>query len=118
MGLLFHRNVSLLDVLIAKCLLEVIGIMAAFFVAWTPLTVLGVLDPMPDPLLFAGGYLLQAWFGSAFGLCVAALSEMYEATEQILPPILLHYAAIHRRLQSRGVAAVSNGAPPRNGRLW
>ena len=88
MGLLFHRNVSLLDALFAKCLLEVIGIMAAFFVAWTPLTVLGVLDPMPDPLLFAEGYLLQAWFGTAFGLCAAALSEMYEATEQILPPIL------------------------------
>ncbi len=43
---------------------------------------------MPDPLLFAGGYLLQAWFGSAFGLIVAALSEIYEATEQVLPPIL------------------------------
>ena len=88
MGLLFHRNVSLLDVLLAKCLLEVIGIMAAFFVAYTPLTLLGVLDPMPDPLLFAGGYFLQAWFGTAFGLIIAALSEMYEATEQILPPLL------------------------------
>jgi len=88
MGLLFHRNVSLLDVLLAKCLLEVVGILAAFFVAWTPLALLGVVDPMPDPLLFAGGYFLQAWFGLAFGFIVAALSEIYEMTEQILPPLL------------------------------
>lgn len=88
MGLLFHRNVSLIDVLVAKCLLEVIGILAAFFVSYTPLTVLGILDPMPDPLLFAEGYALQAWFGTAFGLIVAGLSEMYEMTEQILPPVL------------------------------
>ena len=88
MGLLFHRNVSLIDVLVARCLLEVVGILTAFFVAWTPLALLGFLDPMPDPLLFAAGYFLQAWFGLAFGLIVAALSEIYEMTEQFLPPIL------------------------------
>jgi len=88
MGLLFHRNVTLIDVLIARCLLEVVGILAAFFVAWIPLAILGFVDPMRDPLLFAGGYALQAWFGIAFGLIVAALSEMYEVTEMILPPFL------------------------------
>jgi capsular polysaccharide transport system permease protein len=88
MGLLFHRNISLLDVLIARGLLEIVGIVTAFFVAWTPLALLGFVDPMPDPLLFVGGYLLQAWFGLAFGLIVAALSEIFEATEQILPPFL------------------------------
>jgi capsular polysaccharide transport system permease protein len=88
MGLLFHRNVSLIDVLLARSLLEVVGILAAFFVAWTPLALLGFIDPMPDPLLFAGGYFLQAWFGLAFGLIIAALSEIYEITEQILPPLL------------------------------
>jgi capsular polysaccharide transport system permease protein len=88
MGLLFHRNISLLDVLMARCLLETVGILTAFFVAWTPLMLLGFVEPMRDPLLFAGGYLLQAWFGTAFGLIVAALSEMFEATEQILPPLL------------------------------
>ncbi len=88
MGLLFHRNVTMLDALVAHSLLEIIGILTAFFVAWTPLALLGFVDPMPDPILFLGGYLLQGWFGAAFGLLVAALSEMYEATEQILPPLL------------------------------
>jgi capsular polysaccharide transport system permease protein len=88
MGLLFHRNISMLDVLVARCLLEVVGILAAFFVAYTPLALLGVVEPMPDPLLFAGGYFLQAWFSMSLGLIIAALSEIYEMTEQILPPML------------------------------
>jgi capsular polysaccharide transport system permease protein len=88
MGLLFHRNVTILDALVARAFLEIIGILTAFFVAWTPLALLGFVDPMPDPLLFATGYLLQGWFGMAFGLFVTALSEMYEVTERILPPLL------------------------------
>lgn len=88
MGLLFHRNISMLDVLLAKVLLEVVGILTAFFVAYTPLALLGFVDPIHDPLLLAGGYLLQAWFGGACGLIICALSEIYEMTEQIVPPIL------------------------------
>jgi capsular polysaccharide transport system permease protein len=88
MGLLFHRNVSMIDVLIARALLEILGILTAFFVAWTPLVLLGFVDPLTDPLLFIGGYLLQGWFGTAFGLIIAALSEMFESTEQFLPPLL------------------------------
>jgi len=88
MGLLFHRNVSLIDVLLARMLLEIIAILTAFFVAWTPLYLLGFVDPMHDPLMFAGGYFLQGWFGLAVGLFIAGLSEIYESTEQFLPPLL------------------------------
>jgi capsular polysaccharide transport system permease protein len=88
MGLLFHRNITILDVLFARSLLEIVGILTAFFVAWTPLALLGFVDPMPDPILFLSGYLLQGWFGASFGLLVSALSEMYEFTEQFLPPLL------------------------------
>ena len=88
MGLFFHRNITLLDVLLARLLLEVLGILAAFFVAFVPLTLLGVVDPMRDPLLFIGGYLLQAWFSGAIGLIFAALSEIFEMMEQIVPPFL------------------------------
>src|ERR1700677_1368663 len=66
-GLLFHRNIRLLDILIARCMLEVLGILTAFFVAGVPLTLLGVTGPMTDPLAFVTGYLLQAWFGFGIG---------------------------------------------------
>ena len=114
MGLLFHRNVSLIDVLVARSLLEVVAILAAFFIAWTPLYLLGFVDPMPDPLLFAGGYFLQAWFSLSFGLIVAALSEMYEVTEQILPPIL------YITLPFTGIFNMAAWLPPgwRSVQLW
>jgi capsular polysaccharide transport system permease protein len=87
-GLMFHRNIRVFDVLLAKGLLEIIGIMAAFFIAWCPLALLGYMPQMTDPLIFVGAYLLHAWFSFAFGCVVAALSELWEPVEQFLPPIL------------------------------
>ena len=54
-GLLFHRNIRLLDILIARGMLEVLGIFTAFFIAWVPLTLLGVIEPMSDPLAVRNG---------------------------------------------------------------
>jgi capsular polysaccharide transport system permease protein len=87
-GLLFHRNVRLLDILIARGMLEILGIFTAFFIAWVPLMLLGVLEPMSDPLEFVGGYLLQGWFSFAIGMIIAGLSEMYAPVEQFVPPVL------------------------------
>jgi len=87
-GLLFHRNIRLLDILIARAMLEILGILTAFFIAWVPLTLLGVMEPMSDPLAFVGGYLLQAWFSFAVGMIIASLSEMWAPVEQFVPPLL------------------------------
>src|SRR5437764_8624390 len=51
MGLLFHRNISLIDVLLARCVLETFAILAAFFVAYTPLALLCFVDRIRVPLL-------------------------------------------------------------------
>ena len=45
-GLLFHRNVRVFDVLVARALIEVVGVLTAFFVAYVPLVLTGWLDPM------------------------------------------------------------------------
>ena len=45
-GLLFHRNISLIDALRARSLLEVVAIPTAFFVAFIPLCLLGFIDPI------------------------------------------------------------------------
>jgi capsular polysaccharide transport system permease protein len=87
-GLLFHRNIRPLDILIARGVLETIAILAAFFIAWVPLTLLGVIEPMSDYLAFMAGYLLQAWFSFAFGLIITSLSEMWDPVEQFVPPLL------------------------------
>ncbi len=85
LGLRFHVNVKPLDIYTARVLLESLGCLAAFYVAYLPLSVLGVIDPMRDPLLAMGGYGLQVWFCYSFGLILAALSEFSEVAERILP---------------------------------
>jgi capsular polysaccharide transport system permease protein len=84
----FHRNVRLLDIFFARFLLESLGILTAFFVSWTPLTLLGVINPMTDPLLLLGGFALHAWFSFSFGMIIAGLSEVWDPMEQFIPPVL------------------------------
>ncbi len=87
-GLLFHRNVRLLDILIARALLDVMGILAAFFIAWVPLSLFGAVGPMTDSLRLMGGFALHAWFSFGVGLIICALSEIWEPMEQFVPPFL------------------------------
>jgi capsular polysaccharide transport system permease protein len=87
-GLLFHRNIRVLDILLARGLLEIVGILTAFFIAYIPLALLGFVDPLRDPLVLIGGYLLNGWFSLAFGIILAGLSELSEPIEQFVPPLL------------------------------
>jgi capsular polysaccharide transport system permease protein len=87
-GLLFHRNVRVFDVLLAHNVLEILGLATAFLIAYVPLALLGILDPMRDPLTLIGGYLLNAWFGLAVGLIISGLSELWMPVQQFVPPML------------------------------
>lgn len=88
LGLRYHAVVRPLDIYLGRVLLEVLGCLAAFYVAYVPLAVLGVIDPMRDPLLAMGGFWLLAWFCVAFGLVLAALSELSEVLERVLPAVM------------------------------
>ena len=87
-GLLFHRNIRFLDILIARVVLESLGGLAAFFIAYFPLNLLGFLDTMEDPLLLIGAWVLMSWFGFGFGLILAGLSELSEPVEQFVAPVM------------------------------
>src|SRR5206468_11222635 len=87
-GLLFHRNVRVFDILLARTLLEVIGILTAFFIAYVPLSLLGFVPLLRDPLVLIGAYLLHGWFSFSVGLIISGLSELSEAVEQFVPPLL------------------------------
>ena len=87
-GLLFHRNVCVLDVLLARAVIEVVGVLAAFFIAYVPLGLLGFLEPMRDPLLLVGAWMLCALFSFGVGMMIAALTEMSEAAERFVPAFL------------------------------
>jgi len=87
-ALLFHRNVRVLDILVARSVLDALGCLTAFFIAYVPLALFGVLDPLRDPLVLIGGFVLNMWFSLAVGLIFSGLSEFWEPVEQFVPPFL------------------------------
>ena len=87
-GLIFHRNVRFLDILVARAVLETLGGLAAFMIAYVPLAIFGAVDPIDDPLLVVGAWLLMAWYAFAFGLVLAGLSELSEAIERFVNPVM------------------------------
>jgi capsular polysaccharide transport system permease protein len=84
-GLLYHVHIKPLDLLLAFCILETIGIFAAFMVAYTPLWAFEVVHPIRDPLLVVGGFLFLGWFAAAVAMIFAALSEKFEIMEKFIP---------------------------------
>jgi len=87
-GLMFHRNVKMLDVLIGNVILESLGCLAAFFIAYIPLYFLGAVPEIHDPLLLIGGWAIITWLAFGFGMVVAALSTFSEAVSRLIPPLL------------------------------
>lgn len=87
-SLAYHRQVKFLDVMVARALLETVGIFAAFTVAFVPLWLLGFCPGMRDPLALVGGFVLTAWFSFGVGTVLAGLSELNEAVHHFVAPVM------------------------------
>ena len=88
MGLMFHRNVHYFDTLLSMTLLEVAGIGLSFSVLYTTLYVTGLIDPLSDPYLLVGGYLLAAWFSFGVALNIAGLTQMNGSVDRFVQPVM------------------------------
>jgi capsular polysaccharide transport system permease protein len=86
--LLYHRNVRLLDILIANAALESLAGLAAFTGAYIVLQLFGFVPDVKDALAMAGAWLLMTWFGFSFGLIIAAVTELSEPAEHFVAPIM------------------------------
>ncbi len=86
--LLYHRNLRLLDILIARAALESLSGLAAFTVTYIVLNLLGFVRDVVDPLAMAGGWLLLTWFCFSFGLILSALTELFEPVEHFVAPFM------------------------------
>lgn len=87
-GLMYHRQIKLLDIVFVRFLIELIGHMMAYLVAALLLSTFGVF-PRPHDIGFimlGGAY--YALFCLAIALVVAPLSEMSEVLEKVTPVTL------------------------------
>lgn len=86
-SLLYHRQVTLLDLILVRFLIEWIGSMMAYaFIG--PILILMGLFPVPADLgFFFFGWILYGLFTLATALIVAPLSELSEVIEKVVPVV-------------------------------
>ena len=87
-SLLFHQNIHLLDIFIARHILSAAGTTLAFFVTYVPFYLLDYLDPFNDPLLLVAGLVMMTWYAASMGLIIACLTELYEPVERFVQPVM------------------------------
>lgn len=85
-SLLYHRQVRMLDLLVARMVLEVYGALMAYaviaFLFWT----LGYYELPQDWGLFYLGWAYMIAFATGLGLVTGCLTEMYEWSEKLIGP--------------------------------
>jgi len=86
LNLLYHRNVRVVDVFVARILLEMAGATASFTVL--SLVFLGIewIKPPDDMLLVAAGWFMLAWFGAALAVVVGAATTYSEIIDRLWHP--------------------------------
>jgi ABC-2 type transport system permease protein/capsular polysaccharide transport system permease protein len=84
--LLYHRNVRLMDVFLARILLEAAGTTVSFVGLVLLFWSIGWLEPPEDVLKVAAAWLLLAWFGAGLALLLGALSWSSETVEKFWHP--------------------------------
>lgn len=86
MSLMYHRNVRVIDVFLARLTLEVLGATMSFIVLSLLFTFLGWMSLPEDILKVLFGWFMLAWFGTALAIFLGALSERTEVIEKIWHP--------------------------------
>lgn len=86
LSLLYHRNIKVLDIYLARLMLEFGGATISFAVLSILFISIGWLEPPQDILQVLGGWLIIAWFGGALAIWLGALSHESELVERLWHP--------------------------------
>ncbi len=85
-GLLYHRQVTIFDIFLARCLLEVASSLTAVLVSGVLFYSLGMMDLPRDLPMFYLGYIYMIWWCAVIGLIIGAFSERTDWAEKIWQP--------------------------------
>lgn len=88
-SLLYHRQVTMLDIYLARILLEFAGVTTSFMVLGLLMWLAGWLTPPENVLQVMGGWGLLAWFGMALALTLGPLSERYPVVQKLWSPMAI-----------------------------
>lgn len=85
-ALLFHRQVTIMDIFIARALLELIAITTTLAGLTIALWAFGWLTLPEDVLQFLYGWFLLAWFSTGLALTIGGLSEKADVVGRLWSP--------------------------------
>jgi capsular polysaccharide transport system permease protein len=86
-SLLFHRSVLVIDVLLTRIALEIIGATSSFIALGSFFIFLGWM-PVPDNLLTVlAGWFMLAWFGASLALLIGAATAFSQLVHRLWHPI-------------------------------
>lgn len=86
LALMYHRNVRVIDIFLARVLLEAGGATISFIVLSLFYIYIGWLEPPEDVLKVTQGWLLLAWFGAALAMLLGAIGEKSDLVERLWHP--------------------------------
>lgn len=81
--LMHHRNVRVLDMYVARIILEIGGIILSFFTLLCTFMATGHMDFPRDILSMVLGLALLAWFGVALAMIIGYVSEISEMVDRV-----------------------------------
>jgi len=105
-SLLFHRQVTVVDIFTARIILELVSITSVLIMLALALWAVDWIALPENLLQVMGGWFLLCWFSAAVGMTIGGLSEKIEVVARLWPPLSYILMAVS------GVAFTVNALPP------
>ena len=86
LALMYHRNVKVMDIFLARLILEAAGATISFVVLSIVFIAMGMIEPPEDVLTVTVGWFMLAWFGFSLAIFLGALNEEYQIVEKLWNP--------------------------------
>lgn len=82
-ALMHHRNVRVIDLFVARIILEIAGVSISFMILTTFFVAIGLMKPPDDILKILVAWLLLAWFAFDMSLIIGGISAISEPLERV-----------------------------------
>jgi capsular polysaccharide transport system permease protein len=92
--LLYHRMVTIFDMLLSRALLEAAGVTITLVILLGFATLAGMTDPPARPLALIAGVALMVWFSFAVSLLVCAVTNDNRLAQRLVHPVMYIYMPI------------------------
>lgn len=85
-SLLYHRQVTILDVTISRAILEFCGVFLTFTVLMSLLVFVGLANPPARPLYVIAAWLLMFWYSFVHSLIISVITYHNHTVERLVHP--------------------------------